>query len=108
MGKEEIHEYPIQGTKGQRLVVTVTWHRKLQKVRKKYFEEPSRFYLDLKIISPSGKTLAFETAGRNNLIKTDQFLKENGQYTIALKNPTLAENRDYGMAFDLTKASLTK
>ncbi|MEN8126888.1 MAG: S8 family serine peptidase [Planctomycetota bacterium] len=101
MGKNATHEYRVQGLKGQRLVVTVTWHRKLQKAGNKYFEEPYRFHLDLKILSPSGKMLAFETAGRNNLIKTDLFLKENGPYTIVLKNPTPAKNRDYGMAFEI-------
>ncbi|MHC4771896.1 MAG: hypothetical protein ACYS8O_08910 [Planctomycetota bacterium] len=45
--------------------------------------------------------LAFETAGRNNLIKTDQVLKEDGHYTIVLKNPSPAKNRDYGLAFEL-------
>jgi len=101
MGKNETHKYQIQGVKGQRLVVTVTWHRKLSKVGNKYIEEPNRFYLDLKIISPSEKMLVFETAGQNNLIKTDLFLKENGQYTIILKNATSTENRDYGMAFEI-------
>ncbi|MHC4929417.1 MAG: S8 family serine peptidase, partial [Planctomycetota bacterium] len=101
MDEKQTHEYTIQGKKGQRLVVTVTWHRKLEKVGNKFFEEPNRFYLDLKVLSPSGKMLAFETAGRNNLIKTDQVLKEDGHYTIVLKNPSPAKNRDYGLAFEL-------
>lgn len=108
MDKDETHKYQIQGVKGQRLVVTVTWHRKIKKVGTKYFEEPNRFYLNLKIVSPSGKMLAFETAGRNNLIKTDQFLKDDGEYRIVLKNPTLAEGRDYGMAFQVVDATAQK
>ena len=107
MKEKQTHEYMIQGKKGQRLVATVTWHRKLEKVGKKYFEEPNRFYLDLKVLSPSGKMLAFETAGRNNLIKTDQVLKEDGQYTIVLKNPSPAKNRDYGMSFELMEEHTT-
>ena len=101
MEKNQTHKYQIRGTKGQRLVVTVTWHRKLQKIGKKYFEEPVRFHLDLKILSPSGKLLAFETSGANNLIKTDHYLTEDGLYTLALKNPTLAKDRDYAMAFEI-------
>jgi hypothetical protein len=101
MKSNQTHTYLIQGEKGQRLVITVTWHRKLQKVLNKYYEEPHRFYLDLKIISPSEKTLVFESADRNNLIKTDLFLKKDGLYTLVLKNPTPAENRDYGMAFEI-------
>ena len=104
MEEKQTHEYTIQAKKGQRLVVTVAWHRKLEKVGNKYFEEPNRFYLDLKVLSPSGKMLAFETPGRNNLIKTDQFLKEDGQYTVVLKNPTSAKNRDYGLAFEFIAA----
>ena len=103
MSKNETHEYQIQAAQGQRLIVTVTWHRKLNKIEKKYFQEPNRFYLDLKIISPSGKMLTFETAGRNNLIKTDLLLKEDGLYAISLKNPTPAENRDYGLAFEIAE-----
>jgi hypothetical protein len=45
--------------------------------------------------------VAFETPGANNLIKTDLLLKEDGQHKIALKNPTLADGRDYGMAFEI-------
>jgi subtilisin family serine protease len=108
MEKNETHEYQIQGVKGQRLVVTVTWHRKLQKVGKKYFEEPVRFYLNLKLLSPTDKLLVFESAGANNLIKIDHYLTADGLYTLALKNPTLAKDRDYGMAFEVIKATAQK
>ncbi len=101
MGPNETHKYQIQGKKGQRFVATVTWHRKLQKVGNKYFEEPLRFYLNLKILSPTDKLLVFESARKNNLIKIDHYLTESGVYTLALKNPTLAKDRDYGMAFDI-------
>jgi hypothetical protein len=101
MKKDDTHRYQIHGVKGQRLVITTTWHRKLNEIGNKYFEEPNRFYLDLKIISPSGKLLVFESAGANNLIKTDHYLTEDGLYTIVLKNLTLAQNRDYGLAFEI-------
>ncbi|MCI0499323.1 MAG: S8 family serine peptidase [Planctomycetales bacterium] len=101
MQKNETHEYRLDAVKGQRLMVTVTWHRKLQQVLKRFQEEPVRFYLDLKILSPSGKAAAFETAGPNNLIKTDLVLSEDGEYKIVLKNPTSVPGRDYGMAFNL-------
>jgi hypothetical protein len=101
MEENKTHEYRISAIKGQRLVVTVTWHRKLQQILKHFYEEPNRFYLDLKVVSPSEKILVFETAGPNNLIKTDLVLNEDGQYKIVLKNPTSARGRDYGMAFEL-------
>lgn len=107
IGKSETQEYHIQAAKEQRLVVTVTWHRKLKKIGSKYFEEPVPFHLNLKILSPTGKMLAFETAGPNNLIKTDLLLKEDGVYKIVLKNPTLADGRDYGLAFELAETNLT-
>ena len=101
MDKNQTHEYQIQGEKGQRLVVTITWHRKLQNIGKQYFQEPIRFYLDLKILSPTDKLVVFESAGANNLIKVDHYLTEEGLYTLALKNPTLVKDRDYGMAFEV-------
>lgn len=99
------HEYHIQADNDDRLIVTVTWHRKLQRVGRKYIEESFPFHLDLKILSPSEKTLSFETAGPNNLIKTDLLLKESGPYKIVLNNPTRADNRDYGLAFEIIKPS---
>lgn len=103
IGKSQSQEYQIHAVKEQRLIVTVTWHRKLQKVNSKYSEEPVPFRLDLKILSPSGKMLAFQTAGPNNLIKTDLLLNEDGPYKIILKNPTLADSRDYGLAFEIAE-----
>jgi subtilisin family serine protease len=108
IGKKQTQEYQIQAAQEQRLIVTVTWHRKLQKIGSKYVEEPVPFRLDLKILSPAGKMLAFETAGPNNLIKTDLLLEEDGPYKLVLKNPTLADGRDYGMAFEIIKAGRQK
>lgn len=101
--KNESHEYDIPAVKGQRLVVTVTWHRRLNKIGKKYFDEPVRFYLDLKLLSPTGKLLAFETPGSDNLIKTDTLITKNGNYKLIIKNPTTVKGRDYGMAFELSE-----
>jgi len=95
------HQYGLEAKKGRRLVITLTWHRKLQRISNRFYEEPDRFYLDLKIQSPSGKMLVFETPGRNNLIKTDCVLPETGRYAVILKNPTAASQRDYGLAFEL-------
>jgi hypothetical protein len=101
MGKNKEHTYLIQAGQEKRLLITVTWHRKLQKIGSQYIEESVPFHLNLKVLSPSGKMLAFESVEPNNLIKTDLLLKEDGQYKIILKNPTLATNRDYGAAFEL-------
>jgi hypothetical protein len=95
------HSYQLEAEKNQRLVFTVTWHRKLNKVTTLLIEEPVRFSLDVKVLSPSGRMVIFETAGRNNLIKTDCRIEETGTYQIILRNPTTAGQRDYGMAFEL-------
>lgn len=95
------HTYQIETEKNQQVVLTVTWHRKLNKVTTMLIEEPVRFTLDVKVVSPSGRMVIFETAGRNNLIKTDCRLEETGIYQIILRNPTAAGQRDYGMAFEL-------
>lgn len=99
------HSYALEAKKGQRLVITITWHRKLQQISKRFYEEPDRFYLDLKIQAPSGKMLVFETPGRNNLIKTDSVLPETGRYAVILKNPTAAGQQDYGLAFELLESA---
>lgn len=95
------HVYRLSGQEGQRLVTTVTWHRKLIQLSPARFLEAPRFYLHLKIITPSGQTAVFEIPEQNNLIKTDHLLTEDGEYQIILQNPTHTGGRDYGMAFEL-------
>ncbi len=98
--------YHIAGKKGARLIATVTWHRKLKKLSSHiYLDRHPAFYLNLKIVAPDGKTVLFEPAGRNNLIKIDHWCETDGEYQIILKNPTTAENHDYGLAFEITEPS---
>ena len=100
--------YHITGKKGQRLITTVTWHRKLKKLpNQMYMEAYPKFYLNLKIISPTDKTVVFEPAGRDNLIKVDHLFETDGDYKIVLRNPTLADGRDYGIAFEVVEISAT-
>ena len=99
------HVYSISAGKEQRLVATMTWHRKLIKLSPARFIEEPLFNLNLKIISPAGKTVIFETPDRNNLIKTDYRLTEDGEYKIILQNPTRTGERDYGLAFQLINSS---
>lgn len=101
MAKKSEHAYKIEAAKGQRLVVTVTWHRKLDKVGGMFIEEPVRFALEVKVVSPSGQIVLFETAGQNNLMKADCAMNEDGVYQIVLRNNTEADGRDYGMAWEL-------
>lgn len=101
--------YSISGKKGQRFITTVTWHRKLKKLSKKiYMETYPKFFMTLKILSPSGQTVVFEPADRNNLIKIDYRFETDGIYKIVLRNPTLADGRDYGLAFEKIIPPATK
>ncbi len=94
--------YHITGKKGQRLIITATWHRKLKKLSNQlYLEAYPKFYLNLKILSPTDKTVVFEPAGKDNLIKIDHLFETDGDYKVVLRNPTLADERDYGMAFEV-------
>lgn len=101
MQKNDEHVYPVEIEKGRRLVLTATWHQKLTKAGSLFLAEATPFKLDVKVIDPEGKTLVFETAGANNLIKTDCMATETGTYKIVLRNATWADKRDYGMAFEI-------
>jgi hypothetical protein len=98
--RNQPHTYTITGQKNQRLVATVTWHRKLNS---SFVEETPRFYVDLEVISlSSGSTVISKTAGLDNLIKIDVLLDQDGQYQIVIDNaPQFPDYRDYAMAFEL-------
>lgn len=95
------HVYRLTAQTGQRLVTTVTWHRKQIKLSSASYIDAPRFYLNLKIITPTGKLVVFEVPDTDNLIKAGYQLNEDGQYQIVLQNPTLTDNHDYGLAFEL-------
>jgi hypothetical protein len=101
MQKNDEHVYPVQIEKGRRLVLTATWNRKLTKAGSLFLDEPTPFKLDVKVIDPAGRTVVFETAGANNLVKTDCVADTTGTYKIVLRNATSADNRDYGLAFEI-------
>jgi hypothetical protein len=103
MQKNDEHVYPVELKKGQRLVLTTTWNRKLTKAGSMFLNEATPFRLDVKVIDPAGKTVVFETAGANNLVKTDCVADAAGTYKIVLRNATWADNRDYGMAFEIVR-----
>jgi len=95
--------YQITGSKNHRLVLTVTWNRKIRKISSNYSEESSpKFNLDLSIVKiPEELSLYEETNTLDNLEKVDIVLPEDGTYEIVLKNSTTKTNRAYAMAFEL-------
>ena len=96
------HTYRIVGVTQQRLVLTLTWHRKLNRNSSlSYAEEAPRLNLLLEIKSPTGQTLYTESDSKNNLRKADIRLAEDGEYQVIVRNLVYQQNRDYALAFEL-------
>lgn len=96
------HDYRIVGGNQRRLVITLTWHRKLiRNSALSYVEESPRLNLLLEIKSPTGQTLFSESDSKNNLRKADIRLAENGTYHVIVRNLAYQKNRDYALAFEL-------
>ncbi len=98
----EEDSYLIYGEKNERLVLTVTWNRRVNKnIHGNYSEESSpKFNLDVTIKNPNGQTIFSETDTLNNLEKVDLLLPSDGVYEVLLKNTT-KKNRSYALAFEL-------
>ena len=98
--KNIVHTFEITGKKNQRLVMTVTWHRKLNA---SYVEESTRFFIDVEILAlPGGSLVASQAAGPDNLIKIDTLLPDDGEYQIVIKNaPQNTPLRNYAVSFEL-------
>jgi hypothetical protein len=93
--------YYIEGSRNHRLVLTVTWNRKIQKNGSIYTEESSpKFNIDLTIKDPQNADIFSETDTLNNLEKVDLLLAEDGTYEIYLDNTT-NKSRGYALAFEL-------
>lgn len=97
----EQHTYWIEGRRNERLVLTVTWHRRIDKRGPKYTEEESpKFNINLTIKDPNGIIIFSEANTLDNLEKADLLLEKDGMYEITLENTT-SKSRDYGLAFEL-------
>lgn len=101
MDSDQRHSYRIAAKKGERLVVTLTWHRKQIRIGTLLFaEERPRFNVLLDVRSPDGTVLFSESDEDNNLRKASLILPEDGEYTLIVRNPTHQQRRDYAMAFE--------
>lgn len=99
-GQEDL--FYIEGIRGQRLRVTLTWNRRVYKFDSlNYAAESPMFNLDLTIYDPSGQILFEETDRLNNLEKADLLLPADGFYEISVRNLGYTVNRDYGLAFEI-------
>jgi hypothetical protein len=98
------HTYSILGVRNERLVLTETWHRRINRDEyDKYIfteEDAPKFNLDLTIKDPNGVIIFSETNTLDNLEKVDLLLEKDGMYEITLENTT-SKSRDYALAFEL-------
>ena len=95
------HSYSVQGARNERLVLTVTWHRQINRDGYAFTEEGGlKFNLDLTIKDPCDAIIFSETGTLDNLEKVDLLLEKDGMYEVTLENTT-SKSRDYGLAFEL-------
>lgn len=95
------HTYRINAQKKERLLLTITWNRKIY-VKPDgitFTQESEKFNIDLTVKNPSDVNIYTETDVLNNLIKVDLPLLATGQYKIILKNTT-SRTRSYALAFE--------
>ncbi len=98
------HIYDITAAAGQRLVLTVTWDRYVEKIGINYITENPLLNIDMTVLNPDATTLYSETDGKNNLIKIDLLLTQSGVYSVKLlnkANSNKSNNRYYALAFEL-------
>jgi hypothetical protein len=100
--------YHIESRKGQRLVVTLVWHRKLfRDSALSYVEEAPRLNLSLEVRSPNGTILFSESETENNLRKANLILPQDGRYTLLVRNQTYQQNREYAPPFNVSTQKYT-
>jgi hypothetical protein len=107
--------YTIAGIKNQRLVITLTWNRKVVWTDKKRGFPPKYngiidddelevFFadLDLEIYEPNNPDpLVPKISSKDNLEKVDRLLTKTGNYQIKVVNKSASESAAYAMAFEL-------
>jgi hypothetical protein len=101
MPGNQTHTYLISAEKKERLLLTITWNRKITVKLDgiTFTAESELFNIDLTVKNPSDVNIYTETDVLNNLIKVDLLLSATGQYKIILKNTT-PKTRSYALAFE--------
>ncbi len=107
------HLYTLSASTDCRLVMTLTWNRKVQWNDKKFPSggrgiieegelEASFADLDLEIYEPNDiNPLISEISSIDNLEKVDRLLTKTGNYQIKVVNKSASESAAYAMAFEL-------
>ncbi|OHB51210.1 MAG: hypothetical protein A2Y10_08810 [Planctomycetes bacterium GWF2_41_51] len=94
------HSYLIAGEKNERLILTVTWNRLVNKGKFTYNVDSPLFELDLVVKNSANETIFYKEGDLNNLEKIDLILPADGNYTVSLINTT-SKTRAYGLAFEI-------
>jgi len=101
--------YTIAGIKNERLVVTLTWNRRVDwtdaSPKNSIIEEDeltvSLANLDLEIRDPDEILISPTSSTLDNLEKIDLLLTKTGNYEIKVVNQSNTESADYALAFEL-------
>jgi hypothetical protein len=102
--KSSPHTYYIYGHKNQRLLLTVTWHRKVSKslTNGDYSTESLPFNMNMSIYDPQGTEVFSDADTPDNLRKADILLPTDGYYQVRVTNSSSrTDGRYYAMAFEL-------
>jgi len=95
-------QYAISGSKNQRLITTLTWHRK---VSQSLIPESNSLNISLTIYDPQGQQVISLTGGKDNLRKADILLQQDGIYEVRISKSSIlwgqATTRYYALAFEL-------
>jgi hypothetical protein len=98
--------YHILGTKNQRLLLTMTWHRAVRRIgpsnSTNYEDEAMpKFNLDMRVYDPQDNLVFDDIGAPDNLRKADIRLYADGYYKVELSSNQFATGRYYAMAFEL-------
>jgi hypothetical protein len=91
--------YNVHLSAKQRLLVTLTWNRKITKLSSLSYRPEPLANLKLTITNQSGTVTYFnEQDNKNNLRRCDVIVPEDGYYTITVSSPEVTQ-ASYGLAF---------
>ena len=102
-----VHTYEIYAEKTERLLVSLTWDRRVVWNSGEF--EGHQANLDLEIREPNSAAVIFSEEINNldpndNLEKCDLLLSKTGNYIVKVVNKSADESPDYGLAFELLPA----
>ncbi len=107
------HTYTIEGIENERLLVTITWNRRIQWNDQRFFWKTGYDIiengelvadlanLDLEIRDPDGILISPTPSTLDNLEKVDLRLTKSGDYEIKIVNQSSSESTAYALAFEL-------